>query len=106
MADRVPVDTSLVSYIAELAHKTRQHPMLRLGVSTRGGAGVLRAARARAAMFGQTYVTPDHIHELVAPVFSHRMLLTPEAELKRVSVEEVLAEVLAEVPVPGTRSAV
>lgn len=105
IADRVHAETSILTYIAELAAKTREHPMLRLGVSTRGGTAVLRAARARAAMNGQTYVTPDHVRELLGPIFGHRMLLTPEAELKRVEAAEVLEEITAEVAVPSSRAA-
>lgn len=105
IADRVHAEKTILTYIAQLADQTRHHSMLRLGVSTRGASALLRAARARAAMNGQTYITPDHIQGLIGPIFGHRMLLTPEAELKRVEVDEVLAEVKAAVPVPTSRKA-
>ena len=105
IADRVHAETSVLTYIAQLADQTRNHPMLRLGVSTRGASALLRAARARAAMNGQTYITPDHIQGLVAPIFGHRMLLTPEAELKRVEIDQIIAEVTAAVSVPTARAA-
>ena len=105
IADRVHAESSILSYIAQLAAQTRDHPLLRLGVSTRGGMALLRAARARAAMSGQTYVTPDHVQSLVGPIFGHRMLLTPEAELKRADTSEIVAELVTQVPAPSARVA-
>ena len=93
-----------MTYIAQLASLTRDHPQLRLGVSTRGGVALLRASKALAAMSGQPYVTPDHVKQLVHPVFGHRMLLTPEAELKRVEVDDILDDVLARLAPPVARA--
>jgi len=103
IADRVHAEVSLTTYIAQLAAATRDHPQLRLGVSTRGAVALLRSARALAAMRGQTYITPDHVKHMVRPVFGHRMLLTPEAELKRLSTDDILDELMTEVPPPVAR---
>jgi MoxR-like ATPase len=72
-------------------------------VSPRAALGLLRAARARAASLGREYVVPDDIKALARPVLEHRLALTPEAQLRGTSRGDVLAEVLATVPVP-TRS--
>lgn len=104
IADRVHVEVSIMTYIAQLASLTRDHSQLRLGVSTRGGIALLRASKALAAISGQPYVTPDHVKQLVHPVFGHRMLLTPEAELKRVEVDDVLDEVLTRLAPPVARA--
>ncbi len=104
IADRVHAEDSLTTYIAQLASATREHPQLRLGVSTRGAIALLRSSRALAAIHGQTFVTPDHVQHLVRAVFGHRMLLTPEAELKRISPYDILNELLASVQPPVGRS--
>lgn len=103
IADRIHVETSILTYVAQLAAATRSHPQLRLGVSTRGGMALLRASRALAAMNGQSYVTPDHVQHLIQPIFGHRMLLTAEAELKRVETSEIVQQILSDIPVPSSR---
>jgi MoxR-like ATPase len=94
---------SVQDYIVRLANATRVHPDLRLGVSTRGTIAVMRVARAYAATDERSYVTPDDVKAVAAPVFTHRLALTPEAELRGVRIDNVLADVVADVPVPRTR---
>jgi MoxR-like ATPase len=48
---------------------------------------------------------PDDIKALAGPVLSHRLVLTPEAELGGSTPEQVLGDVLASVPVPSGRPA-
>jgi MoxR-like ATPase len=101
--DGVEVVRSIHDYIVQIAHATRSHTDLRLGVSTRGTLTVLRVARAFAATDERNYVTPDDIKAVAAPVFTHRMALTAEAELRGVRVENVLADIIDDVPVPRHR---
>jgi MoxR-like ATPase len=101
--DGVQVVASVHDYIVRLATETRRHPDLRLGVSTRGTLSMLRTARAFAATDERDYVTPDDIRAVVAPVFTHRMALTAEAELRGVELANVLADIVDEVPVPRQR---
>jgi MoxR-like ATPase len=101
--DAVSVVRPIDEYIVAIANSTRSHPDLRLGVSTRGTLTVLRVARAFAATDDRNYVTPDDIKAVAAPVFTHRMALTAEAELRGVSVEGVLADIIDDVPVPRSR---
>jgi MoxR-like ATPase len=101
--DTIEVAHSIHDYIVRLAVATRRHPELRLGVSTRGTITTLRAARAFAATEERDHVTPDDVRAVIAPVFAHRMALTPEAELRGTRIDTVLAEIVDEVPVPRTR---
>ncbi|HWM20980.1 MAG TPA: ATPase, partial [Ilumatobacteraceae bacterium] len=94
---------SINDYIVRLAGLTRSHPDLRLGVSTRGTLSLLRVARAYAATEERSYVTPDDVKSVVATVFAHRMALTPEAELRGVRIDKLLADIVDEIPVPRTR---
>ena len=64
---------------------------------------MLRVARAFAATDERDFVTPDDVKAISAPVLSHRMALTAEAELRGARVENVLADIIDEVPVPRTR---
>jgi MoxR-like ATPase len=101
--DQVEVASGLHEYIVRIAEGTRQHPDLRLGVSTRGTISLLRASRAWAATAERTYVTPDDVQDVAVAVCSHRIALTPEAELRGTVPEEIIATILDEVPVPRTR---
>ncbi len=101
--DRITVVRSIHDYIVAIAGATRIHPDLRLGVSTRGTLTMLRVARAYAATADRDYVTPDDIKAVAAPVFTHRMALTAEAELRGARTETVLADIIDEIAVPRTR---
>ena len=93
----------LRQYIAEIAAQTRQHPLLSLGVSPRGAIALLKAAQAYALLSGRDYVLPDDVRQLIKPVLSHRIQLTPEARMKAVSPESLLDELTAAVAVPVKR---
>jgi MoxR-like ATPase len=97
----VHVAPAIRSYIVDVADGTRRQPDLALGVSPRGSLALQRAARAMAAAAGRDYVIPDDVKSLAPTVLTHRMLVTPEAELRGVTSDEVLDRVLAQLPVPG-----
>ncbi|MBL7486742.1 MoxR family ATPase [Frankia sp. AgB1.9] len=97
----VHVAPALRRYIVDLVASTRRIPdVLRLGGSPRGSIALLRAVQVRAASTGREFATPDDVKALAAPVLAHRLVLSPETELKRVTAEDVLAEVLRAVPSP------
>ncbi len=89
------------NYIATLAAQTRQHPMLQLGVSPRGTLALHKAAQATALLAGRDYILPDDIRRMALPVWSHRLLLTPEARIKGRLAQEILTDILNKQPVPG-----
>ncbi len=97
----VHVAPHLRSYIVELADATRRHHDLALGASPRGALALQRAARAYAASLGRDYVMPDDVKHLAPAVLEHRLLLTPDAELRGLTAGDVLASILASVAVPG-----
>jgi MoxR-like ATPase len=103
LTDRIHIAPSLGQYIVRLTGATRIMPELRLGVSPRGTLALARAARAYAASVGRPFVTADDIKDLAPLVLSHRMILTPEAELQGRSSLELLTNVLHSLPVPQER---
>ena len=84
----------------ELAGASRAHPDLYLGASPRASIMLLRASRAQAASEGRDYVVPDDIKALAVPVLAHRVIVTADAAMSGRSSDHILAELLAEVPVP------
>ncbi|KGJ72147.1 ATPase AAA [Cryobacterium roopkundense] len=90
----------LLAYIVDLARATRNSPSVRLGVSPRGTTALLAATKAWAWLSGYDSITPDHVQAMVLPVWRHRIVLQPEAELEGVSVDAILRAVLQQVQVP------
>ena len=103
VARLVHVAPVLKGYLVDLAAATRRHPSAAIGVSPRATLALQRAARAYAASIGREYIVPDDIKALAGPVLSHRLVLTPEAELGGSTPDQVLGDVLASVPVPSGR---
>ncbi len=103
ISDRVHVAPNIRHYIVSLARETRNIPQLRLGVSPRGSSSLARATRCFAAAAGRTFVTPEDVKTLAPHVLTHRLILSPEAELQGVSASSLLERVLAEVAVPSAR---
>ena len=105
MAHAVHVAPTLKHYIVELAESTRDHPDVYLGVSPRASLYLLKAARAMAASRGRDYVIPDDIKDLAIPVLAHRILLSPEAQMRGAGAEDVLESLLGRVPIPAREQA-
>jgi MoxR-like ATPase len=101
----VHMATELQGYIVDIVEATRHHRDLLLGVSPRGALGLQRAARAFAASIGRSYVVPDDIKALAPAVLEHRLVLSPEAQMRGTSADAVLTGVLDSVPVPAARQA-
>jgi MoxR-like ATPase len=99
----VHVSPGVRNYAIALVTATREHPELRLGASPRATLHLVRAARAYAALEDRTYVIPDDLQHLAGPVLSHRLLPTAEAQVERRLPEQVVAELVARVPVPDPR---
>jgi MoxR-like ATPase len=100
LVDRIVVEPPVLAYIVALVRATRESPSVTLGVSPRGAAYLLHAAKAWAWMAGRTYVTPDEIKAVAKPTLRHRILIRPELELEGTTPDGVLDGVLATVPTP------
>jgi MoxR-like ATPase len=96
----VHVDPKVVSYVRKLVSATRASASIRVGAGPRASVHLLMASKARAALDGSAFVTPDHVRSLVLPVLRHRILLDPEVELDGGTPEETLQEIVGRVEVP------
>jgi MoxR-like ATPase len=94
----VHVDETLQEYVVALAAATRDHPDLALGVSPRGSLALFKAAQALAAVRGREHVVPDDIKYLVPVTLSHRLIVTPEAQLRGQTARVILEDVLENTP--------
>ncbi|MFT5288739.1 MAG: MoxR-like ATPase [Planctomycetota bacterium] len=100
LIDAVTVRDDLPAYVVRLLGETRRSPSLSLGGSPRAGVLLLRGAKARAALAGRDYVTPDDIKAIFLPSLRHRVALEPAEEIEGVQVDDVLLRILDQVEVP------
>ncbi len=97
---RVHVSDELLGYLQALARAVRDSSFVELGVSPRGALALLEAARAAPLLERRDFVIPDDFQKLAAPCWSHRILLTAEAELEGVTPARVIEQAISAVPVP------
>jgi MoxR-like ATPase len=98
----VEVDPSIVGYVVAIVAATRELPSVEVGASPRGSLAVLLTARARAALAGRDFVTPEDVKAVAVPALAHRLVLRPELWVRGVRPEQAVAECLDAVPVPVT----
>jgi MoxR-like ATPase len=97
----VHVAESVKNYVVALAEASRNHAEIRLGASPRASLHLLRTAKAAAAMAGRDFVLPDDVQQLAVAVLAHRIIPAPSATVAGRAPEELLAEIVARVPIPA-----
>lgn len=95
-AARVQASQPLREYLVRLLQRTRDDERVELGASPRAGLMLLRAAKARAMLYGRGHVEPDDVQALARPVLAHRLVLAPDA--LGVGADAVVADAIAAVP--------
>jgi MoxR-like ATPase len=104
MGREVYVAPPLRRYIVAISEATRAHPDIYLGASPRASLFLLRSARSLAASLGREFVVPDDIHDVAIPVLTHRLLPSPEAQMRGLALEEIIESILEEIPAPRRES--
>jgi len=99
--EHVDVDPRLRDYMVTLARRTRADDRVYVGVSPRGIQKLFEASRAAATIAGRSYVVPDDIKRVVGPVFTHRIVLTADANVRGVGQYDIVHDVIESVEVPA-----
>src|SRR5262249_13017455 len=73
---------------------------VRLGLSPRGAIALTRAAQAYALAESRAYVLPEDFKALAHAVVAHRLVLTPDAQLRGRAAGEGIDQILDQLPVP------
>ncbi len=100
MVESVYVDEKILRYISELVRATRNHEMVELGSSPRGGLALLKMSRALALIDGRDYVIPDDVKRVALDCLSHRIILKIEHEVEGIKAEKVIEDVVRSVQIP------
>ncbi|MDP9101849.1 MAG: MoxR family ATPase [Actinomycetota bacterium] len=99
-ANQVEISPAVARYIVDICQVTRTDPALQMGASSRAALALMRASRVVAASQGRDDVLPDDVRLLVRPVLGHRLLLTPDAQLREETVDAVIDRLLGKVKPP------
>lgn len=100
MVDNIYVHDAVYEYIARLVLNTREHDLIALGVSPRGSLALTSMAKANAFLKGRNYVIPDDVISVFKDVTAHRMVLQPKARVNHVTVQDLIDNILGQVPAP------
>ncbi|WP_314589588.1 MoxR family ATPase [Paenibacillus terrigena] len=98
---KVHISDDMLEYLLRIVEQTRKHPDIALGASPRASQALLRAVQAYAVIRGREFVSPDDVKEMVTPVLAHRLLFRNASQLRDQQAENVLGQILNQVPVPS-----
>ncbi|MCL2357976.1 MAG: MoxR family ATPase [Defluviitaleaceae bacterium] len=94
LAENIYADPEINKFIVNVTGGTRENPDVQLGASPRASLCLFKAAQAWALYCGRDYVVPDDVIEMTPHVLGHRILMKQEAQIKKISVNDVLGEAL------------
>ena len=97
---RVRVEASVRDYVVRVARATREHDEIELGASPRATLALYAACQAWAGIQGREYVLPDDVKAMAPHVLTHRLMISPQAQLRGRTPEELVADIVEAVPVP------
>lgn len=100
VARAVRVDPGIQRYILDVVTATRRDESVQIGAGPRASLALLDCARARAALLGRDFATPDDVKAQAEAVLAHRVTLAPEAEMEGATLAEVLRRIFESVEVP------
>lgn len=97
---QIKVEESIRDYIVAIARATRGHPEIELGASPRASLALYWASQAYAAIQGRDYVLPDDVKYMSPHVLTHRLMISPQAQLRGRLPTELVSDIVEAVPVP------
>jgi MoxR-like ATPase len=100
LRSEIRVEDSVRGYIVRVARETRAHAEIALGASPRATLALYQTSQAWAALQGRDYVLPDDVKEMSPHVLTHRLMISPQAQLRGRLPEELIADIVDSVPVP------
>jgi MoxR-like ATPase len=100
IASDLPIDEQVLDYAVRIARATRSWPGLAIGAGPRASIALVRCGRARALLRGGDFVLPDDIKGCALAVLRHRVRLSPELDIEGLSVDQVLQQLLDQIPAP------
>jgi MoxR-like ATPase len=106
---QVLIAPPIEEYVVRLVHATQPlsgnggavapvKQYLRFGSSPRGAQAVILGAKGNALAEGRVHVSYADVEKVIYPALRHRIILNFQAEAENVSADQILAEVIKQVP--------
>ncbi len=100
MRRQVRVEDSVRGYLLDITRSTREHLEVQLGASPRASLALFQSAQAWAAIKGREYVLPDDVKLMSPHVLTHRLIMSPQAQLRGREPSELIEEIVDAIAVP------
>ena len=97
---QVRIEPKLLAYINKIVRLTRNWPTFHMGASPRAGLALVQGARTIAAFRGRDFAVPDDVVEIALPALRHRVIMSAEAEVEGLKVDQELTSLLRSIEVP------
>ena len=99
-ARQIRFSEELRDYVVSIVSATRGRPEIRLPASPRASLALMKVSQALALFEGEAFVSPEQIQSMAADVIAHRLVLAPEAKYAGLSARQIVADIIAQTPVP------
>ena len=109
LVNDIYIDSKISEYILNIVFATRDPKQFNLsklvdlisfGASPRASINLVLASKAKAFIDGRGYVIPEDVKYVAKDILRHRILLSYEAEAEEITSEDIVDQLLQEVPVP------
>jgi MoxR-like ATPase len=107
---QVMIAPPIEDYVVRLVHATQNDAQnggqpngyvkqyIRFGSSPRGAQSVILGAKGNALIEGRVHVSYKDVEKIIYPALRHRLILNFQAEAENVTADQVIAEVIKQVP--------
>ncbi|MCR4924332.1 MAG: MoxR family ATPase [Lachnospiraceae bacterium] len=95
----VTVNEELINYAINITEATRNKPEIAWGASPRALLSLLRCAQAKALYKGRDYCIPEDILDSALLTLPHRLILSPQARMNRLSPNKLLKSITLNIKV-------
>ena len=99
-AKEVFIHDLIYEYLIALCRKTREHELIRLGISPRGALALMSMAQSWAYIQDRNYVVPQDIWEVFPDVARHRLILSNRANAQNMDKDSIIMEIMQQIPLP------
>ncbi len=97
---KIKISDNVIAYAREIVDLTRNEPRFVIGASPRALLHILKASQARAFIQGREYVKPDDIKAVSVNTLHHRLVLTPEAKIRKEDTDSIIKGLVLKAKVP------
>ena len=109
LVNEIYIDSKISDYILNIVFATGEpdkfslsklSDLITFGASPRASIKLVLASKAKAFIDGRGYVIPEDVKYVAKDILRHRILLSYEAEAEEISSEDIIDQLLQEIPVP------